>query len=119
MIKARYLGTSGLTYSKFNSVIRILILYYCSHFEAALKGAGHVIGHFTGLDGALNARTHALLAEHADQVPATLRNLRDLGDRLHLFDATDAHFRNPECAANVSPLLPGLGCFHCSTFVGT
>ena len=78
-----------------------------------------MIGHLAGLDGALDARTHALLAEHADQVPATLRNLRDLSDRLHLLNATDAHFRNPERAADVGPLLSGLGCFHGSSFVGT
>ena len=41
-----------------------------------------------------------------------------LGDGLHLFDAADAHFRDPESAADVGPLLTRLGGLHSSTFVG-
>ena len=53
------------------------------------------------------------------QVPTALRDLGDLCDGFHLLDAADAHFRNPESAADVGPLLAGLGCLHGATLVGT
>lgn len=77
-----------------------------------------MIRDLTGLDRTLDAGTDPLLAEHADQVPAALRDLGDLGDRLHLLDAADADFRNPEGAADVRPLLTRLGGLHGSAAVG-
>ena len=77
-----------------------------------------MVGDLAGLHRALDARTDSLLAEHAYQVPAALRDLGDLGDRLHLLDAADADFRNPKRAADVRPLLTRLGGLHRSAAVG-
>jgi hypothetical protein len=78
-----------------------------------------VVGHLASLDRTLDARTHSLFAQDADQVPTTLRNFRDLGDRLHLLNTPDAHLGDPEGAADVGPLLAGLGSLHGSALVGT
>ena len=54
-----------------------------------------MVRHLARLHGALNARTNALLAQNANQIPPALRDLRDLGDRLHLLNATYANFGDP------------------------
>jgi hypothetical protein len=54
------------SYSQFNSVVCVFVLDYCSHLEATLERAGDVVGHLAGLHRALDAGTHALLAEDTD-----------------------------------------------------
>ena len=46
------------------------------------------------------------------------RNAGDLGDGLHLLDAADADLGDPECAADVRPLLAALGGLHGAAAVG-
>ena len=71
-----------------------------------VKGAGDVECRDAGRHGTLDAGACALLAEAAGQSPAAGRDVRDLGDGLHLLRASDADLRNPESAADVHPLGP-------------
>ena len=58
------------THPQFHPVLRILVLNDGSHLEVVLEGAGDVVGRLAGLDAALDAGAHPLLAEDADQGPA-------------------------------------------------
>ena len=84
-----------------------------------LEGTGYMVSSFAGLHTALDAGTHPLLAEDAEQGPSGLRNARDLRDRFHLLDTADGHLRDPEGAGDVSPLAPRPGRLHGAALVRT
>ena len=60
----KYLITQNIspTHPQLDPVLGLLVLDDGSHLEVVFEGAGDVVGCLAGLDAALDARSHLLLA---------------------------------------------------------
>ena len=73
----------SLSHPKFDAVLGVLVLDDGPHLQVVFEGAGDVVGRLAGLDAALDAGAHLLLAENADQrPPRRLKVLVTLGEDL-------------------------------------
>ena len=69
---------------KFDAVLGVLVLDDGPHLEPLLESARHVVGRLARLHRALDARPHALLAQHAQQRPTRLLRGQKRGTSLKI-----------------------------------